>query len=109
MYSIVLCFIASQMWLLGRLLPLMVGDHVPSNDVNWLCFIDLLRILTIATAFEVTQDSVSILILLIEGYLQQFNQHQNTNNTKNALYATSATTNIPVSDFEYTNFVLLLH
>ena len=38
------------------------------------CFINLLRILTIATAFEITKDNVSILTLLVEDYLQQFNQ-----------------------------------
>ena len=58
------------MWLLGRLLPLMTGDHVPEDDKHWIC---LLRILTIATAFELTKDSVSALTLLVD-YLQQFNQ-----------------------------------
>ena len=50
--------VASQIWLLGRLLPLMVGEHVPENEPHWLCFINLLRILTIATAFEITKDNV---------------------------------------------------
>ena len=61
------------MWLLGRLLPLMVGDSVPEYDIHWISFINLLRILTIATAFEVTEDDVSVLTLLVEDYLKQFN------------------------------------
>ena len=66
-------YIASQMWLFGRLLPLMVGDRVPEDDVHWKCFIDLLRILTLSTAVEVTHDSVDVLETLIEDYLGVFN------------------------------------
>lgn len=65
---------AAQMWLLGRLLPLMVGKYVAEDDRHWICFTNLLRILTISTAFEVTEDDVSILTLLVEDYLQQFNE-----------------------------------
>jgi hypothetical protein len=61
------------MWLLGRLLPLMVGQHVPDGDQHWMCFLNVLRIVTVATAIEVTQDSIAILALLIEDYLLQFN------------------------------------
>lgn len=61
------------MWLLGRLLPLMVGQHIPEDDNHWMCFVNLLRILTISTAVEVTEDAVATLNLLIEDYLQQFN------------------------------------
>ena len=28
-------FVASQMWLLGRILPLIVGEYVPENDEHW--------------------------------------------------------------------------
>lgn len=65
--------VATQMWLLGRLLPLMVGDHVPKDDVHWICFIDLLRILCLTTAVEITDDCIDVLTLLIENYLYQFN------------------------------------
>lgn len=62
--------IASQMWLLGRLLPLMVGDFVPDDDPHWLCFVDLLRILCIVTAAE---DAIGLLSFLTESYLFQYN------------------------------------
>lgn len=61
------------MWLLGRLLPLMVGQYVPEDDQHWICYLNLLRIMTLATALELTEDSVSVLALLIEDYLFQFN------------------------------------
>lgn len=60
---------ASQMWLLGRLLPLMVGKYVPVDDAHWRCYVQL-RILCIATAVEVTVDTVSV---LIQEYLAMFN------------------------------------
>lgn len=64
---------ASQMWLLGRLLPSIVGKHVPDDDAHWRCYLQLLRIVTIATAIEVTEDTVSNLSLLIRDYLVTFN------------------------------------
>lgn len=65
-------YLASQMWLLGRLLPLMVGDCVPMDDPHWICFVNLLRIMCIVTAVEITQDAVAVLHMLIEDYLCQF-------------------------------------
>lgn len=64
---------ASQMWLLGRLLPLMVGKYVPGDDAHWRCFLQLLRILCVTTAVEVTVDTVSLLSVLIHDYLVTFN------------------------------------
>ena len=61
------------MWLLGRLLPLMIGQYIPEDDKHWRCFLDLLRIMAISTAVEVTLDSVSVLAMLIEDYLLHFN------------------------------------
>ena len=61
------------MWLLRRLLPLMVGDLVPDDDPHWICFVDLLRILCIATAVEITEDAIDVLSMLVESYLYQYN------------------------------------
>lgn len=63
---------ASQMWLLGQLLPLMIGEQVTEEDPHWVCYINLLRILCIVTAVEITEDAISILQMLIEDYLDQF-------------------------------------
>lgn len=61
------------MWLLGRLLPLIVGKYIPNDDAHWRCYVQLLRILTISTAIEVTEDTVSNLSLCIQDYLVTFN------------------------------------
>lgn len=66
-------FPSSQMWLLGCLLPLIVGRYVPDDDAHWRCYMQLLRILTISTAIEVTEDTISILSFLIRDYLVAFN------------------------------------
>ena len=66
MYSCMYVYTASQMWVLGRLLPLMVGQYIPEGDQHWMCFLNILRIMTIATAVELTENSVSLLTLLIE-------------------------------------------
>lgn len=65
--------LASQMWLLGRLLPLMVGDAIPEGDAHWMCYVDLLRILCIATAVEITEDAIDVLSLIIEDFLFNIN------------------------------------
>lgn len=69
-----LAHLASQMWLLGRLLPLMVGKYVPEDDAHWKCYINLLRIVTLSTAMEVTQDTIALMTLLVEEYLTQYNE-----------------------------------
>ena len=51
----------------------MVGDFVPEDDPHWICFLNLLRILCIATAVEITTDAIAVLQMLTEDYLYQFN------------------------------------
>ena len=50
-----------------------MGEYVPEKDTHWICYVNLLRILCIATAVEVTDSAVSMLTLLIEDYLFLFN------------------------------------
>ena len=64
---------ASQMWLLGRLLPLMIGTKVPRGDVHWECYIQLLRIITVPTSQSIRRDMIGIFRILIEKYLALFN------------------------------------
>ena len=66
-------YIAYQMWLLSKMLPLMVGQHIPESDLLWKSYLDLLQVLTLATAFEVTQDTISLMSLLVENYLSGYN------------------------------------
>ena len=66
--------IASQMWLLGRLLPLMVGQYVPDDDPHWMCFMELLSILVLSIAVEVSGDSIADLRMVVESYLFHYNE-----------------------------------
>ena len=56
--------VATLNWLLGRLLPLMVGSYVSDGDSYWECNMQLLSIMVHVTAVEVTLDSVSELTVL---------------------------------------------
>ena len=42
--------LASQMWLLGRILPLIIGEHVPEDDERWMLFLRLMVIVNILFA-----------------------------------------------------------
>ena len=65
---------AAQMWLLGRLLPLMIGDRVPSSDEFWSNYLDMLEIVDILMAPELSEDDVANLATLISDHHQQFKQ-----------------------------------
>lgn len=67
-----------------------MGDHVPKeDDVHWICFIDLLRILCLTTAVEITDDCIDVLTLLIENYLYQFNAlYPNSITPKSSIFLT---------------------
>ena len=57
---------ASQMWLLSRSLPLLIGHFVPVDDKAWQCFGLLLSILDICTSHSCSANTVAYLITLIE-------------------------------------------
>ena len=54
-------YIASQMWLLGRVLPLIIGDCIPDDDKHWLLFLRLMVIVDLLFAPSIPQDYVSYL------------------------------------------------
>lgn len=58
---------ASQMWLLARIFPLLVGDLIPRNNPNWDCLLKLLKICEICTAPVLSADSAAYLEV---GYLK---------------------------------------
>lgn len=63
---------ASQMWLLARVLPLLVGDKVPRDNAQWQCFLTLLKICELCSAFKLSEDSAAYLEVLIEEHHSQF-------------------------------------
>ena len=63
---------ASQMWLLARMFPLLVGDLVPQDCQNWLCFLKPLKICEICTSTQLTPDYAAYLEVLIEEHHTEF-------------------------------------
>ena len=70
---IIVChYAASQMWLLGRLLPVMVGRFIPESDACWQNYVLLLDIVDILMAPEVVPSDISLLAVLIEDHHREF-------------------------------------
>lgn len=65
---------AAQMWLLGRLLPMMVGDKIPHLDEHWSTYTDLLDIVDLLLAPAITEDEVCNLATMISDHHHQFKQ-----------------------------------
>ena len=65
---------ASQMWLLVRILPILLGDLVPRDDSNWQCFSKLLNICEMCVSPEISTDTVAYLEILIEEHHEQFSR-----------------------------------
>jgi hypothetical protein len=63
---------ASQMWLLAKVFPLLVGDLIPRDDSHWECFLKLLKICEICTAPALSEDSAAYVELLIVEHHSQF-------------------------------------
>ena len=65
-------FAAAQMWCLGRFLPLIIGNLVPSEDERWQLFNILLDINDIVFSPVVNEDSIGVLEGLIEEHHATF-------------------------------------
>lgn len=63
---------ASQMWLLGRLLPQMIGHWIPWDNENWLSYLLLLEIVDILLAPDVTAEHISLLSVLVQDHHNDF-------------------------------------
>lgn len=63
---------ASQMWLLGRILPLVIGNLLPPEDgeefKNWDNFLTLMKIVDILFAPTTTTELLEYLARRIEGH-----------------------------------------
>lgn len=65
---------AKQMWLLCRVLPLLVGDCIPVEDMHWHCFTLLLKVVDICTTHECTANTAAYLSVLIEEHHSLFKE-----------------------------------
>jgi hypothetical protein len=65
---------AAQMWLLGRILPIVVGDVVPmiEEDPKWANFRLLMKIVDILFAPSTNTELLAFLVRLIEGHHLEF-------------------------------------
>lgn len=65
---------ACQMWLLGRLLPFLIGTYIPHDDDRWLNYLLMLEVVDLLFAPEITMDEVAYAHILIvehhEGFVQ---------------------------------------
>lgn len=72
-WTLFLLFIlASQMWCLARMLPLIMGDLIPETDENWENFLRLLKIEEIVFAPSCNVQLAAYLAVLVQEYLEQF-------------------------------------
>ncbi len=65
-------FTAAQMWTLGRLLPIMVGEFVPISDEKWQNFGLLLHITDCLMSPQISRDDVANLKYIIEEHHSAF-------------------------------------
>ena len=65
-------YLASQMWLLGRLLPYLVGQYVPRDDEHYRLFLQLLSITNIILSPALTMDRAALLSTLLADHHRQF-------------------------------------
>lgn len=68
------------MWLLGRILPLIIGDYVPDDDEHWENFLLLMEITDHLFAPCVTSDQASYLACLINDHHEAFKELYPSNN-----------------------------
>ena len=69
------CFVAtaSQMWVLGCILPLLIADHVPNDDDYWQLFLQLMEIVDhLFFCPAVFEDQVGYLSVLINDHHTEF-------------------------------------
>ena len=60
------------MWLLGRVLPYLISGHVPMDDTHWQNYPQLLHIIDLFMAQEISVDEVGELTVLIQEHHAMF-------------------------------------
>lgn len=63
---------AAQIWLLGNLLPLMIGVRIPKLNSRWLCFTTLLEIMKLVFLNSITNLQILQLESLVEEFLSLY-------------------------------------
>ena len=60
------------MWLLGRVLPILVGDYIDEDDEYWKLFLQLMDIVDILFSFRVSDEHVAYVAALIHDHHHEF-------------------------------------
>ena len=60
------------MWLLGRILPLLIGNKVPEHEPKWENYLSLMKIVDLLFAPTINEDLVGYLSRLIEEHHDEF-------------------------------------
>ena len=60
------------MWTLGRLIPIMIGEHVPQDDEYWQNYLLMLQITDLLMSPEISEDEVAYLKVLITDHFTEF-------------------------------------
>ena len=66
--------LAAQMWLLGRVIPFLVGEDVPEEDEKWKNYVQLMEIVDLLMAPAISEDEVAELGVLIHQHHTLFAQ-----------------------------------
>lgn len=67
-------YIATEMWCLGRFLPLIVGDLVADDSAHWSHFLQLLTIMKYIFAPVTSSDTMNYVEILIEDFLSTWQE-----------------------------------
>lgn len=65
-------YIAAQMWLFGRILPLIIGHKIPADDDHWLNFLRMMEITDLLFCPTLEEDDAAYLQALISDHHQEF-------------------------------------
>jgi len=60
------------MWLLGRILPLLIGEFVPEQDEHWELFLQMMEIVDLLFAPTTSADHAAYLATLINDHHNDF-------------------------------------
>ena len=64
--------VATQMWCLGRLLPMIIGSSIQEDNAHWNNFLLMLKIINFVFSPLLSRSIATYLVYLIDDYLKTF-------------------------------------